>query len=200
MRYLYVLATLVVLFACDSDYELKQSVFIEDAASPGLPRYSEWGYNTFGAYYGREKFVSNEVDVPLNVIHEGSTTSFEFNGQLGSQHVSSGFDNSFSMTLTYEGFNPESYEDLIELNNVTLDLMDVAHTIVFKDATGAYQAEILSGHIHVKRAQHLLVDRRPTQVILSGVFEMQAKINGVPVTISDGRFDIGVSPDNFFKY
>jgi hypothetical protein len=137
--------------------------------------------------------------VPLNVIHEGNITSFEFNGQLGQQQ-GAGFDNSFSMTLTYEGFNPESYEDLIDLNNVTLDLKDVAHTIVFKDAAGAYQAEILSGQIHVRRAQHLLVDKRPTQVILSGVFEMQAKINGYSVTISDGRFDIGVSPDNFFKY
>jgi hypothetical protein len=104
------------------------------------------------------------------------------------------------MTLTYEGFNPETYEDLIALNNVVLDLKDAAHTLVFKDASGAYQAEILSGRIHVKRTQHLLVDKRPTQVILSGVFEMQVNINGYSVTISDGRFDIGVSPDNFFKY
>jgi hypothetical protein len=199
MKYFYTLAILFVLFACDSDYELKQSVFIEDAAYPGLPRYSEWGYNTFGAYYGRDHFISNETAVPLNVIHEGNITSFEFNGQLGKRY-SAGLDNAFSMTLTYEGFNPESYEDLIELNNVILDLKDAPHTLVFKDGAGAYQAEILSGRIHIKRAQHLLVDKRPTQVILSGVFEMQVKINGYSVTISDGRFDIGVSPDNFFKY
>lgn len=199
MKYLYILTISIVLFACSSsDYELKQSVFIEDEEAVGLPQYSEWGYNTFGAYYAREKFISNNSEVPLNVIHENNATSFQFNGELGYRLAPR--DNSFSMTVTYEGFNPESYADLLQLNNTTFDLKAAEHKVVFTDALGSYEAEILSGQLHIRRAQYLLVDKRPTQVILSGVFEMQAKVNGSPVTISDGRFDIGVSGANFFKY
>ena len=50
------------------------------------------------------------------------------------------------------------------------------------------------------RAQHLLVDEVPQEVILSGVFEFQAMVNGMPVTVSEGRFDVGVDESNFFKY
>jgi hypothetical protein len=199
MKYVSIVAVAVIFFACSgSDYELKQSVFIEDEEAVGLPQYSEWGYNTFGAYYAREKFISNDKEVPLNVIHEGNATLFQFNGQRG--YYAASRDNSMSMTITYEGFNPETYEDLLGLNDVILDFKDGALNVVFTDAFGSYQAEILSGQMHIKRAQYLLVDKRPTQVILSGVFEMQAKIDGSPVTVSEGRFDIGVNGDNFFKY
>jgi hypothetical protein len=198
MRYIYILAFSFFLLGCDADYELKQSVFIEDAASPGLPEYSEWGYNTFGAYYGRETFISNDTDVPLNVIHEDDVTSFEFNGMLGKRYYNQ--DNSFTMTVTYQGFNPETFKDLMNLHDVVIDLKDAEHTVVFSDTFGSYQAEILSGQFQIKRAQYLLVDKKPTQVILSGVFQMQAVVNGQAITISDGRFDVGVSPDNFFNY
>jgi hypothetical protein len=47
--------SLNLLFSCQkmSDYELSGTFFIEDPYYPGLPIYSEWGYNTFGAYIYR---------------------------------------------------------------------------------------------------------------------------------------------------
>ena len=41
------------------------SVYIEDADIPGMPAYTEWGYNTFGAFYGRDLFTYTDKEVPL---------------------------------------------------------------------------------------------------------------------------------------
>jgi hypothetical protein len=68
------------------------------------------------------------------------------------------------------------------------------------DDTSTYAIEILNGTFQIKRAQHLLVDNKPEEVILSGVFEFQALINGEPVTISTGRFDVGVGEGNFYTF
>jgi hypothetical protein len=63
-----------------------------------------------------------------------------------------------------------------------------------------YTANILSGELTFKRAQNLLVDEKQVEVILSGYFEFKALIDNEPVTISNGRFDVGISPDNFYNY
>lgn len=57
------------------DVELSRTVFIEDRTSPGLPVYSEWGYNTFGAYIDRVPFVSGEEE-PAKVYVNSDTLHF----------------------------------------------------------------------------------------------------------------------------
>jgi hypothetical protein len=39
-----------------------------------------------------------------------------------------------------------------------------------------------------------------TEVILSGYFEMQVRINEEPFSLTNGRFDMGISESNFFNY
>jgi hypothetical protein len=58
--------------------------------------------------------------------------------------------------------------------------------------------KILSGSLYFKRVQNLSVDKRPIEAILSGYFEFQAIIRDEPVTVSEGRFDLGIGSDNFF--
>ena len=74
---------LLLIVACSKETELGKSVFIPDSDFPDLPAYSEWGYNTFGAYYDRELFVYNESEVPAKVINTGGRTSFLLKGQKG---------------------------------------------------------------------------------------------------------------------
>ena len=186
------------LVACRNETELRKSVFIADPDTPGLPQYSEWGYNTFGVYYDRGAFISNFREVPIKVVNDNGTTSFIFSGQMGAENFRS--DNRVSMTLNISNFNPETYTDLIVLHNTTLDLSATEHMIVFSSSESIDTLEILSGNFQIIRAQHLLVDDLAEEVILSGVFELQALNKGVPVTLSNGRFDLGVSEYNFFKY
>ena len=197
MKNILLLITILGLSACSNETELQRSIFVSDPDFPELPQYSEWGYNTFGAYYDRQAFISNDADVPLKVIHDGASTSFVFTGQLGQTYE---FNNSFSIRIIWAGFNPETYDDLMVLHDTTLDLTDPVYEVIVSNRYETDTAEILNGSFQFVRAQHLLVDEVPQEVILSGVFEFQAIVNEIPVTVSTGRFDVGVDQSNFFRY
>jgi hypothetical protein len=198
MKRIFALLVLLCLLSCSDETELKKSIFIPDPDSPGLPKYSEWGYNTFGAYYDRQPFISNNIGVPVKVVYENNKTSIVFTGQKGTGYYAN--ENSFRMTLILSDFHPLTYADLISLHDTTLELTDPRYEIQLSDDTSDYATEILNGTFRINRAQHLRVDNKPEEVILSGVFEFQARINGEPVTVSTGRFDLGVGEDNFYRY
>jgi hypothetical protein len=119
----FILATLLLVFAgCEKENELKKSVFIVDSEYPDLPAYSEWGYNTFGAYYDRDIFISNNDIVPAKVVVSNNTISFILDGQKGGSDYY--YDNSKEMTMTFNlsGLSPEQYSNLIILNDTIFDL------------------------------------------------------------------------------
>jgi len=194
IKYFLLSGIVALCIACGTDYELRNSIFIYDNDSPGLPRYSEQGYNTFGSYYDRLPFVSSEV-TPLEVSVEEGKTLFSFNGRI----VSSPY-NTMSIQIRCNDFDPETYTDLLSLNHISIDLTDPAYTIVVLDSDGEHTAEILNGTFTFERVQNLLVDKELFQVILSGTFNFQAIVNNDPVTVSDGRFDVGVGDHNFYRY
>jgi hypothetical protein len=136
--------------------------------------------------------------VPVKVVYENNKTSIVFTGQKGTGYYA--YENSFRMTLILSDFHPLTYADLISLHDTTLELTDPRYEIQLSDDTSDYATEILNGTFRINRAQHLRVDNKPEEVILSGVFEFQARINGEPVTVSTGRFDLGVGEDNFYRY
>jgi len=44
------------------------------------------------------------------------------------------------------------------------------------------------------------VDKVLTESILSGTFNFKTFINAEPVSISNGRFDVGIGSENFYKF
>ena len=86
MKNLPFIIVLLLVFACSSDTALKKSIYIPDEEFPELPKYSEWGYNTFGAYYDRQAFTSTSEDVPVKVINKAGKTSFVFAGRKGPKY------------------------------------------------------------------------------------------------------------------
>jgi hypothetical protein len=186
--------------SCSKDDEsLDNSIWIADPEYQGLPQYSEWGYNTFGAYYDREVFVSNEIEIPLKVIVTDNTTTFLFKGQKGS---SNGYYNSDPMNVRFifPGFNPQEYTDLLALNDSTLEIGDYGGDIQIYINDNLVEATILNGQIDFKRVQKLVVDAEEVQLIMSGYFFFQLILNNEPISVSNGRFDIGVGASNFFAY
>jgi hypothetical protein len=176
--------------------ELKKSVFIYDPENMDLPAYSEWGYNTFGAYYDREIFVSNDELVPAKIIVSDTSLSFLLDGQKGSSYY---YDYSEMMiSFMLSGFIPEHYADLALFNDSIIDLTNSACHVFVTIDTMKYAADILSGKLNFKRVQILQVDKQQVEAILSGYFDFKAIINDKPITISDGRFDVGIGPDNFY--
>ena len=172
---------------------------IYDEEYPDLPAYSEWGYNTFGAYYDRQVFISNYETVPAKVIVTNNAMSFLLDGQNGTYDDYYDYEE-MSITFKIQGFTPEKYSDLLVLNDSIFDLTNTTYELIVSIDTINYTAEILSGEFNFKRAQNLLVDEKQIEVILSGYFEFQALVGDKPVTVSNGRFDVGIGADNFYNY
>lgn len=177
------------ILACNDDSALENSVYVHDPQNPGLPQYSELGYNTFGAYYDRQPFTSASV-VPVKVIVSGGVTSFALNGWMGNHDL--------SLSLQMSDFLPEDYTDLIGLDNVSIDLEDENYTVILEKDGLEEEAQILNGTFHFKRTQNLYVDRVLFGVVLSGTFEFQAIVDDEPITVSSGRFDVSVNEHNFY--
>jgi hypothetical protein len=192
------LLSCIILSSCNSDNDLKRSVFIPDQDAPQLPIYSESGFNTFGAYYDRNPIVSNNTDLPLKIIVNEGTTNFVFKGQRGSGYYNYG--GPVTITLRIARYDPTTYHDLQSLSGKTVDVTNSDIEVSYEEAGVASNIQLLNGKFEFKRAQDLLVDKKPTELILSGVFEFQMLVNGEPVSVSEGRFDIGVGSYNFFKY
>ena len=188
--------------ACSDEAELQKSVFVPDEDFPELPAYTEWGYNTFGAYYDRELFIYNAYEVPAKVVNTEGTTSFILNGTRGLYYYYeySPENNAMSLSFDLTGFLPQAYTDLVALNDSVIDLLDPDCKVMVTMNGQKYQEQIINGTLHFKRVQNLIVDKEQVEVILSGTFEYQALSNDVPFSVSLGRFDVAVGKSNFYRY
>jgi hypothetical protein len=188
----YIIIALLFITSCAKDYDLEKTIFHSDPDFPDLPMYTEWGYNTFGAFYDRQVFTSSDNIIPLKVIVKNDTTFFRFSGSLN-------YHDPMTMTFTMNDFLPVQYSNLIELDKKSLDLTDPRYGVTISIDDVDQELTILSGILEFKKAQNLIIDEVQEEVILSGVFEFQVIIDAEPFTISRGRFDMGISNDSFFK-
>jgi hypothetical protein len=81
-----------------------------------------------------------------------------------------------------------------------IDLTNPLCKVLVTIDTTKHEEHILNGILQFKRAQNLIVDKKQIEVILSGYFEFQALVDEEPISITLGRFDVGIGADNFFKY
>jgi len=190
---IFIISAIFFLSNCSKDASLEKTIFFPDPEFPDLPMYTEWGYNTFGAFYDRQVFTSTNNIVPLKVIVKNDTTFFRFNGRLNDYKE-------MSITFTMNDFLPNVYDELIQLDQKILDLKDIRYGIVIKIEGKTQNMKLLGGMLEFKKAQKLIVDKKAEEVILSGIFQFQIVIDDEPFTISRGRFDQGISYDNFFRF
>jgi len=191
----------LAIAACSDETELKKSVFIPDKVYSDLPAYTEWGYNTFGAYYDMVPFISNESGVPAKIINTGGKTSFMLKGHMNQgYYYYYDYGNETTLIFDFYSFDPQIYTDLISLNDITFDLTSATCGVRVLRDTAGYDLDILSGEIVFKRAKNLLVDKQMVEIILSGTFEFQALAGDEPISVTLGRFDVGIGKDNFYRY
>jgi hypothetical protein len=193
------ITALLLLASCSDETELKKSVFVADKDYPNLPACTEWGYNTFGAYYDRKLFIYTDDEVPVKIINSEGRTSITFRGRLGgTQYYQSGSD--MSLSFDFFSFAPEVLTDILELDGQEVNLNTPACGVRIKIDDEEFEADIFSGSLLFKKAQKLYVDNKLAEVILSGTFQFSAVVNSEPVSITLGRFDVGVGQDNFFSF
>jgi hypothetical protein len=182
---------------CGQEFELQKSIFKNDPEFPGLPIYSEWGFNTFGAYYDRAPFISRSRSVPAKFIVTSGMGSFILEGERKED-----FHTPVNIGLKFmlPDITPEFYEGLVQLHTMTFDLTaGDAELLVIQNGV-ELAASAIEGQLMFTRAQFLRADGKPMEVILSGRFEFQAIVNNQPITVQHGRFDVGIMKDNFYKF
>ena len=176
----------------DSDYYLEQSVFVSDPENPGLPEYSEWGYNTFGTYIDRQAFTSDSYNLPAKIIVYGDTLNLLLTGSGGLFPTS-------TLKFSFIGFSPKEYTDLIELNNETIDLTDKDKCIITMiKSNETIELTPFNGQFVFSRVQNLYVDNKLDKSIISGRFRFQTEYKNDYITIDKGRFDFSIGYDNFY--
>ncbi len=192
LKYITIIFILIGFISCDNDdLYIEESIFISDPEVSGLPIYSEMGYNTFGVRYERDFIIQDDKSYPLKIVAENNTTSFIFSGR-------NGYYEEFNFTLHIHDYKPADLEDLLNLNQTTIDLSSGSADIEIKENDISLDVEIISGEFEIVKARKLMVDEDEKGVILSGVFQFKVFIDGIPVAFSLGRYDTLIAYSNFF--
>lgn len=172
-------------------YSLKKSIFINDVENPGLPIYSEWGYNTFGAYIDRQTFVSTDNNF-TKIIVNSDTLHILLKGVMNEKFA--------SIKFSFKGYPIADYTNLELLNNVSINIKSENCIVELTEGTTSKVLKIIEGKFVFKRVQNLYVDKLYTKSIISGVFNFKTFFGNEPVAISNGRFDLGIGYENFYNY
>lgn len=186
------MAVFFVSCAQNDAIELSRSVFINDPSNPGLPVYSEWGYNTFGAYIDRQVFVSESNELPTKIIVNNDTLKIQFRGRINNLPA--------TLRIWLIGYNPLDYKQLTILDNRVVNLKSENCIINFTENNVTKTLPIIEGEMHFVKVQNLYIDKELTRTILSGRFQFKTFSSNEPIAITNGRFDFGIGYENFYNY
>ncbi len=194
-KLLIIFSIVILLNACSTEmdgFTLQKSVFIEDLENPGLPIYSEWGYNTFGIYIDRVPFISTDDVLPAKIIVNSDTMNIILKGEIGNMPG--------TLQISFVGYQINDYPDLNTLNDSIIDMKGDKCIVTFTRYNTPQILNIIEGKFHIKRTQDLFVDKQYIKSIISGTFNFKTFFDNEPVAASSGRFDLGIGYDNFYNY
>lgn len=190
---------LAILASCDVT-NLKETEYIDDTNYPGLPIYSDMGYNTFGTYINNETFhiSTKNSDRPFYLVadHEGLILSLY--GYYQNQPLTM----TFSIPLDPD-FRMEDYHDLIQLHGETyvIDTMTTTCRVELQGENAPSFVSIYSGRFSFDNIRQVVVDKEDAEVIVAGKFQFRAvKPEGSYLDVVGGRFDLGVDHSNFVNF
>lgn len=197
-------ATAAIFISCSKDddykYELQETVWVSDENEPKLPMYTEQGYNTFGARFNREYFLSyrNGSQFPcLFSSKENNKLEMTFNGHVSSKGM--------QLKIVFPcGQAIRSWKEMVALNGKTIDLTDpnvvvtTSYVDNYDNTSESYTITPHNGSITFKKVNLLNIDGVVREAVVAGEFNFGYEYNGNRYIISSGRFDIGVDEDIFW--
>lgn len=179
----------------DVEYKINRNTFIEDKANPGLPIYSELGYNAFGAYVDNSRFVSANSIHPSKIIIVNDTLEFTLEGTY---QLEGSYGSTSTLKFRIPNFELSNYEELIKLDNFKSNLKTDKVEVFFNTFYPINALPILDGELHIKSAKNLNIDKELSRIVLSGTFYFKTLVNNNPITFYNGRFDISIGYENFY--
>ncbi len=192
MRKFVIYIFLFAIISCADDTELTDSIYVADSENPELTAYSEWGYNTFGIVYERNVFTYSNNVVPLKVIVDTNYVSFLMQGQMNYDYM--------ALKISIPDSSITSYQDLLNYNNTIISLAAEDIFVEMIEENTSYKLNILSGELNFLSIKRLMVDNIEEGIILSGEFNLKFVKEGIPESMSNGRFDFAVNDAIFFAF
>jgi len=184
---------LVVTAGCSRtfDYRISDSVFIEDVENPGLPIYSEKGYNSFGVYWGLTPWKTGSGHDPSKIVVNDDSCHIHLSGSIDGEIP-------YTLVFSLSGYAPDSFTDLLSLNGKSFNLPATECAVSLLLGNSRRDLKIMEGEFKIKRVQNLYVDKELQGTILSGIFSFKATVDDEATTFSNGRFDMRFGEDNFY--
>ena len=196
-KYLIIAAALLAMTAC-SKSDFKETQYISDPDFPGLPIYSEMGYNTFGAYINQDVFFCNQYDRPFYLVADRDNLTMTLYGWKDGSNFNMVFNLPIDTT-----YHLEDYHSLLALDgkNFTIDTTPTSCNVRFEGYYAPVIERIYSGYIKFEKVQQVIVDKTDAEVVVSGKFQFRAFApNGTRIDVTGGRFDLGVDNANFVNF
>jgi len=181
----------ILLSSCETGDVMDRTIFIPDENDSQLPAYTEWGYNSFGAQYERNYFLASNQIVPCKMLYNNNQLQFSLIGTVN-------YGGNMTLSFIFPFAQISEYKDLVQLNKTEIDLSASDCTVKISENNNDTVLNILEGKLYFKRAQLLSIDDVVNRVILSGTFEFRFLQNDFPATMSNGRFDMGITKNVFY--
>lgn len=201
-KYLFIVVIAVsFLNSCTKDDpQMDRTIFIPDPIDNRLPAYSEWGYNSFGAKSDRNYFLASDDIIPCKIMYKDGMLNFSLSGYFDYSNYGGLVETTMTFVFPIEQIH--EYTDLLTLNGKTIDLASPDCEVTVTQNGTIDTLNIIDGELQFRRAQKLSIDDQPNRVILSGVFDFRYldKTDEFPVSVSDGRFDLGINKNLFYAY
>ena len=200
MKKLIIIAVALIAMTACSKSDLKQIQYIEDPDYPGLPAYSEMGYNTFGAYINEQVFTVSYYgsNRPFYLVADRECLTMTLYGWRD------GTDLNMIFTLPIDStYHLEDYHSLLALDGktFTIDTTPTSCNVTMEGYYAPNIESIYSGYIKFEKVQQVLVDKTDAEVVVSGKFQFRAFTpNGTRIDVTGGRFDLGVDHSNFVNF
>ena len=192
---LFTIAITILSSCVSDDPQMGRTTFIPDPIDYQLPAYTEWGYNSFGAKIDRNYFLVSNSITPCKILYKNGLLNFSLSGYC---------NNYIETTITF-AFPLEQihdYTDLLTLDNKKIELATSGCEVTLTQNGTTDTLNVVDGELYFCRAQMLFIDEQPNRVILSGVFDFRylSGTDAFPVSVSDGRFDLGINKNVFYAY
>lgn len=187
-----------MLISCDDDKDIERVIWVDDDEYEGLPAYTEWGYNTFGAYVNNRTFASARYfsEAPMHFYSGNDTLTFCMEAHQYSTY--SPIISTLKFVFPYKHIT--KYTGLKELQGVVVDLAADDVKVRVLTSVNDYSEEVTlnveSGELKFSRVQILYIDGDMVEAIVSGTFQFDATTEGTSLEVRHGRFDVGVDGDN----
>ena len=198
-RYILILIAALALTAC-SKSDFKDIQYIEDPDYPGLPIYSEMGYNTFGAYINQKAFTyTSSANRPFYLVTDREKLVMTLYGWY---NYNDNFNIEFTLPIdsTYHLTDFHSL-DILDGKTFEIDTTSTSCNVKFTGSHAPVIESIYSGHITFEKVQPVIVDKTEMELVVAGKFQFRAFTHeGTRIDVSGGRFDLGLDNSNFVNY